>query len=214
VTAVAVAGRKPRPYLEVVREGNPGKKRIRTGALVVSGELVEPDWSLPFPVVDPGRRPLPPRPRKAESRERFEQREVEHAEALARWERVREAAAGASWCADRAAQEWDRVVPALRRSAGLDAVDSAVVLDYCTVIARLEWCERMISAQGLLVAGRAGDSVRNPLTIVASQYRQQIRAYIGELGLSPSARTRIDPGRPPPPAGAGSDDDDDGDPFD
>jgi P27 family predicted phage terminase small subunit len=210
---VAVPGRKPRSHLQVAREGNPSRKPIRTGALVVSGELVEPDWSLPFPMVRAGRRPAPPRRRKQETTEGFEARETRHADEVGQWERARAAAAGAEWCAARAALEWRRVVPALRRSAGLDAVDSAIALDYCTVVARLEWCERMISTQGLVVAGRSGDAVRNPLTIVASQYRQQIRAYIGELGLSPSARTRIDPGRPAPPAGAAGDDDDD-DPFD
>jgi P27 family predicted phage terminase small subunit len=182
--------------------------------LLPPSELVEPDWSVPFPALPAGRRPAAPRRRAAETAEGFEAREARHVVEVERWQRRRLAAEGAAWCATRAAAEWARVVPVLRRSAGLDAVDSAVVLDYCTVVARLEWCERLISTEGLVVTVAKGQAGRNPLTIVASQYRQQIRAYIGELGLSPSARTRIDPPTRPSSDGPAGRSDDDDDPFD
>ena len=40
---MAVTGRKPKPYLQAVREGNPGQRKLSRGA-VFSGQLAEPDW--------------------------------------------------------------------------------------------------------------------------------------------------------------------------
>jgi P27 family predicted phage terminase small subunit len=45
---MALPGRKPKPYLQAVREGNPGHRRLNRGA-VLTGELAEPDWSDVLP---------------------------------------------------------------------------------------------------------------------------------------------------------------------
>lgn len=45
---MSVAGRKPKPYLQAVREGNPGKRKLDPG-VVLSGQLVEPDWLALLP---------------------------------------------------------------------------------------------------------------------------------------------------------------------
>jgi len=47
---MAVTGRKPKPYLQAVREGNPGQRKLDPG-MILSGQLAEPDWSelLPGP---------------------------------------------------------------------------------------------------------------------------------------------------------------------
>lgn len=164
-------GPKPRPPLQVVREGNPGKRPVKAGVVVPAGDLVAPNWELTFPRISGDR------VRAAEN---------------ARARRI-------------AAAEWRRVVPMLSRTAGLAAVDQAVVVDYCVTVARLDYCERRLSLEGLVVQGQRGPC-RNPLTTVASQYRTQLGRYIGELGLSPSARGRLT-------SPEGGDDDDD-DPFD
>lgn len=104
-----------------------------------------------------------------------------------------------------AAREWTRVVPVLRHTAGLAEVDATVLHDYCVCVARLDQCEREISLHGMLIQGERGWQ-KNGATTVAGQYRVQLKTYIRELGLSPSARTGM-----APPKGNG---DDDGDPFD
>lgn len=48
---MAVPGRKPTPYLQAVREGNPGHRK-RDPGLVMSGELSEPDWAELLPGSD------------------------------------------------------------------------------------------------------------------------------------------------------------------
>lgn len=76
-----------------------------------------------------------------------------------------------------------------------------VLHDYCVCVARIDQCERGLSHDGLLMLGERGWQ-KNGLTTIVGQYRGQLRSYIGELGLSPSARTHLDPPD-------GSDDDDD-----
>jgi len=168
-------GPKPRPALAVVREGNPRKRPVNPGVTLPPAALVEPDWSVVFPA--------------SSSRDPWSvladvpQAPVEVA-------RLREVAAA----------EWGRVVPMLSRSAGLADVDVTVLRDYCVCVARIDQCERGLSDQGLVYQSERG-WVKNGLTTIVGQYRQQLRTYIGELGLSPSARARLSP--------AGGDDGDD-----
>lgn len=105
--------------------------------------------------------------------------------------------------ADIASREWRRVVPVLEHSAGLTAVDANLLHDYCVCVARIDQCEREISEKGLLQKGERGWQ-KNGATTVVGQYRSQLRSYIGELGLSPSARVKL----------PGAKDDDEDDAFD
>jgi P27 family predicted phage terminase small subunit len=196
---MAVPGRKPKPPLQVVREGNPGKRPVREGVKLPPAELSEPDWSSFFPA---SRLPARPRaPRGADDEELKEyRREVQV------WQRLKLAQEAAEFGRGVASREWQRVVPVLQQMAGLSSVDRSTAVDYCVCVARLEWCERQLSVEGLVTMGQRGPC-RNPLTTIASQYRTQLKAYIGELGLSPSARGRLTPPE-------GGDDGDDDDPFD
>jgi P27 family predicted phage terminase small subunit len=42
---VATPGRKPKPALAVVKEGNPGKRPVKDSAKLPPSALIEPDWS-------------------------------------------------------------------------------------------------------------------------------------------------------------------------
>ncbi|MEU4165593.1 P27 family phage terminase small subunit [Streptomyces sp. NPDC026665] len=192
-------GRKPKPALQVVREGNPGHRPVRPGAKVPPAELTEPDWTEFFPEIKPGRKPRAPAGADDAELQDYK-REVEA------WLRLKLSAEAAEAGRTAAAREWSSVMPVLRHAIGLSAVDRSVAVDYCVVVARLEWCERRLTLEGLIVAGQRGP-VKNPLSTIAAQYRTQLKAYVGELGLSPSARGRIAPPE-------GGDDDDDGSVFD
>ncbi|MFE5332552.1 phage terminase small subunit P27 family [Embleya sp. NPDC056575] len=104
-------------------------------------------------------------------------------------------------CREIARREWRRVVPVLTLSAGLAAVDTQTVQDYCICVARIDQCERDLSTRGMVIQGERG-WMKNGSTTIAGQYRQQLARYIGELGLSPSARGRLTP-----PEGGPDDDD-------
>ena len=45
---MATPGRKPKPALAVVKEGNPGKRPVKDSAKLPPSALVEPDWSATF----------------------------------------------------------------------------------------------------------------------------------------------------------------------
>jgi len=107
-------------------------------------------------------------------------------------------------CREIARREWRRVVPVLKICAGLAEVDATLLQDYCICVARIDQCERELSKSGLVLLGERGWQ-KNGATTIVGQYRQQLARYIGELGLSPSARGRLTP-----PKG----DDDGDDPFD
>lgn len=150
-----MADPRPRPALAVVREGNPGHKKVQESLRLPPAELVEPDWSETFVA--------------SETDTDFER------------------------CREVASREWRRVVPVLRVSAGLAAVDASLIHDYCVCVARIDQCERNLSRNGLLMQGERGWQ-KNGSTTIVSQYRTQLKAYIGELGLSPSSRVSLPSG--------------------
>lgn len=163
---------RKKPYLSVVREGNPGHRPVEAGLRLPPAELTEPDWLETFPAV---RRDTNVRDANRRARE------------VAR-------------------REWRRVVPVLKHTAGLAAVDATALHDLCVCVARIDQCERELSTNGLLLAGERGWQ-KNGATTIVSQYRAQYRVYLREFGLSPSARVGL---RPP----GDGDDDADEDPFD
>lgn len=161
---------RKKPVLQVVREGNPGKRPIPESVVLPPAELDEPEWLDTFPSTR-GNKELLDANRRA--------REI-------------------------ARREWRRVVPVLKHTVGLAAVDANLLHDYCVCVARIDQCERELSTNGLLQLGERGWQ-KNGATTIVSQYRAQLKVYVRELGLSPSARTGMSP-----PKG----DDDGDDPFD
>ena len=103
-----------------------------------------------------------------------------------------------------AAALWRKLAPSLARSVGLVGEQQESLVDYCITWARIEQGERALSRGGMVVETERGQ-VRNPWTTILNQYRSHLRSLIGELGLSPSAATRLSR-----PDGG----DDDTDPFD
>ncbi len=146
-----------KPILQVIREGNPGKRPLPEEVKLPPAKLVEPDWQDTFPTV----------PDKAQQALNRRSREV-------------------------ARREWRRIVPVLEYTAGLAAVDMTVLTDYCICVARIDQCERDLSRRGLMMEGERGWQ-KNGATTIVSQYRAQLKIYIRELGLSPSARTGMSP---------------------
>lgn len=147
---------RKKPFLEVVREGNPGHRPVEPGLLLPPAQLEEPDWLETFP--------------------------VKKGDQFAENERLRFVAS----------REWNRVVPVLKHTAGLAAVDAAALHEYCTVVARIDQCERALSTGGLLMQTDRG-WVKNGAATIVSQYRATYKVLLREFGLSPSARRSLTP---------------------
>lgn len=178
---------RKRPALQVIREGNPGHRPVDPGVILPAGDLREPRWQDIFPA-----------PRKLDisafTDDEYVAKAVAHIlgqGSRSDTERARRVASA----------EWRRVVPVLVRSAGLADIDLATVRDYCACVARIDQGERALSRSGVLMLGERGWQ-KSGWTTILSQYRGQLRTYIRELGLSPSARRGIGP------PGGGDDGDD------
>ena len=179
-------GPAPRPPLAVVREGNPGHRPVKTGVRLPPAELAEPDWEQTFRRVRVGSPPPAPDPDATErQQDRYEA-------ALERYEHRAARRDEATRARTVARREWRRIVPVLKKTAGLGVVDAATLHDLCVCVARIDQCERDISRNGIWVPGERG-AQKNPCTTAVAAYRTQFKSYIGELGLSPSARGRLTP---------------------
>jgi P27 family predicted phage terminase small subunit len=100
-------------------------------------------------------------------------------------------------------KEWTRVAPVLAVSVGLREVDTTLLTDYVICVARIDQGERALTRDGVLMLSERG-WVKNGWTTILAAYRSQLRGLIGELGLSPAARSSLKP-----PEGSDGDD-----PFD
>lgn len=183
-----MTGPARKPALAVVREGNPGHRPVPESAVVPPADFDEPDWTRDFPDVKVPTEPVMPEQDDDERQSDFSHRMERWERASERWELTQLAAEGSVFGRQRASEEWRRSVPVLKISVGLGSVDFSTVVDMCVCTARLAWCERRLSIEGLVTMGQRGPC-RNPLTTVATQYRTQLKTYIRELGMSPAART-------------------------
>lgn len=94
-------------------------------------------------------------------------------------------------CRRQAHDLWTKTLRGLKHAVGLTEIDETILTDYVVVVCRINQAEREIGRRGLVLEGVNGYPVKNPALTMATQYRTQLRAFIGELGLSPSARGRM-----------------------
>ncbi len=213
---MAKPGPARRPSLEVVREGNPGKRPVREGVQLAPGAPREPNWQEWFPPVRvPARSTLEKRHTLASVEATLThiadtKKRVGLAKARREWlvttsretaERMQDENRRAREVARR---EWRQIVPVLDAKGLLAPVDASLLVDHCVVVARIDQCERDISRNGMWTKGERG-AVKNPCTTALNQLRSQLRWTCGELGLTPVARDSL---------GGGEDDGGEGGPFD
>lgn len=86
--------------------------------------------------------------------------------------------------------EWKRVVPGLVQRGVVNGYDQTALADYCLCVQRLAECELQVSAMGLLIQGERG-MVKNPALQLAREYRNSIRQWCSEFGLTPNSRGRM-----------------------
>ena len=94
--------------------------------------------------------------------------------------------------------EWDRLAPELYRLGLLTQLDRAVFTAYCCSYAR--WCaaEKLVAEHGVVHKARNGRETVSPYVLAASRAFAEMRSLMPELGLTPSARSRI---KAEPPVG-------------
>lgn len=90
-----------------------------------------------------------------------------------------------------ALEEWNRIVGPLYNLGVMTKYDRAILALHCQAWGRWLVAERGIAEQGLMIKRKGGTMMVNPLVAVASKAGQECAKYAAELGLTPSARSRI-----------------------
>jgi P27 family predicted phage terminase small subunit len=90
-----------------------------------------------------------------------------------------------------ARQEWDRVLPILLDMRVLSPGDMATLATYAVAYGRWAAAERELSENGVVVKSPNGYPIQNPFLSVANTAIQQMERACVQLGLTPSARTRV-----------------------
>lgn len=96
-----------------------------------------------------------------------------------------------SWLEPDAKKEWRRLSKELEAMGLLTQVDMAAFAGYCQAFARWKEAEEFISKHGSILKTSSGYIQQIPQVSIAQQNLKQIRNFCSELGLSPSARSRL-----------------------
>jgi P27 family predicted phage terminase small subunit len=103
------------------------------------------------------------------------------------------------WLDKEARAEWARVVPQLAELGVLTGLDGGALERY--VVAHSNWVKAQADVQryGTVLKSQFGPQ-KNPAVKIAQDERAAARLLAAELGLSPSARTRVKAPEKPPAA--------------
>jgi len=87
--------------------------------------------------------------------------------------------------------EWERLGPVLVRLKLLTRLDRAAFAAYCQAWARHVEAEEQIAKASALAFTGNGYPIVNPWHTISKQAVDQMSKFLGEFGLTPAARTRI-----------------------
>ena len=106
-----------------------------------------------------------------------------------------------------AREEWDAQCGLLHKLGMLTALDAAIFAAYCQAYGRWQRAEKVLSeitldatdeaTRGLLIRNSSGKLIQHPLADIARAAMADAVKYAGEIGLTPSARSKVRPEPPP-----------------
>ncbi len=96
--------------------------------------------------------------------------------------------------------EWRRIIPKLDEMGILSDADRAVIAAYCQAWQRVQQYEKDIDDNGSSFITEKGYECQRPAVAMAQKQAQLLRQFAGELGLSPSSRSRVEVPEKAPPA--------------
>lgn len=91
----------------------------------------------------------------------------------------------------KAREEWLRCAPLLRDAGVLTSIDKTAFSALCMCYSRWLEAEHHVRREGCVISGSTGSPVMNPYVRVAAQALDQMRALMGDFGMTPSSRTRL-----------------------
>lgn len=94
-----------------------------------------------------------------------------------------------------ARKEWRRLASALHSVGVLTVVDRAALAVYCQAYSRWVEAEEKLASTPMLLKTPSGYVQQSPWLSVANKQMELMARYMGELGLTPVARARLDVGQ-------------------
>lgn len=85
---------------------------------------------------------------------------------------------------------WHELAPLLLNLGTLSTADGVALEALCNQIVYLRMAQESIDKDGIILQSKYGP-VKNPAVNIADITLKQIRSLLGEFGLTPAARTRI-----------------------
>jgi len=96
-----------------------------------------------------------------------------------------------SWMSDEAKAVWRRTSKQLDAMGLLFEADQDILAAYVNAVVNYQKASELVDRSGVLIKGRRDGVVTNPAVRVQRDSATLIRMLAGELGLTPSARTRL-----------------------
>ena len=90
-----------------------------------------------------------------------------------------------------AKREWRRVARELAQAGLLTRVDRAGLAAYCAAWSRWIEAEEALRTYGTIIKSQSGYPMVSPYFSVASKSLEQMRLLLGEFGMTPSSRSRV-----------------------
>ena len=90
-----------------------------------------------------------------------------------------------------AKREWKRVSLDLAGYGLLTRIDRAALALYCEAWGRWVDAEKALRTYGVMIKAPSGFPMQSPYLAIANKAMEQMRAMLGEFGMSPSSRTRV-----------------------
>lgn len=107
-----------------------------------------------------------------------------------------------AFLSDDAKVEWGRVIDTLYKAGLMTELDRGALAAYCQAYGRWAQAERALARmaekdelnRALMVKTVSGNAINNPLVGIANKAMADMMRYAAEFGMTPSARSRVEPG--------------------
>ena len=96
-----------------------------------------------------------------------------------------------TWLSREALAEWRRVTPELTRVGVLAQIDRAILVGYCQSWSDYYESLKSVRESGVTFTTPGGNVVKHPNVSILNESRTAFLRFAQELGLSPSARARL-----------------------
>jgi P27 family predicted phage terminase small subunit len=99
-----------------------------------------------------------------------------------------------AWLARAAKKEWRRVAPMLTRLGVLTETDAAALAAYCEAWVTWHTATKAMRKSGMVAERQTENGpvlITSPYVKIAHEAMSQMRAFLVEFGMTPSARARI-----------------------